>query len=211
MGTDAANAVALMRPTPGMAASRWLAVSCWCQASSRRLKGMDLQRHSIELSRQQQQGGSGNVWQHRGVRFSDLGDKVFGLSRALRYDHPELGAVTADGVDQRGPLANQKFPGPVQDKDRLSFCALDRHEPHGRPTHGFAYGFCVGGVVLLSAEISLYIGWRHERDLMAQGRDLAGPIVSRGAGLHPDETGGQLLEGVDQFASPQLLAHNNRA
>jgi len=92
--------------------------------------------------------------------------------------------MTADGVDQHGPLANQQIACPVQHQHALALGALDRHEPHGRSSDRLADRLGVGSIILLSADIGFHVTRRHQAHIVTKGADLARPVMRRRARLH---------------------------
>src|ERR1035437_3873567 len=64
---------------------------------------------------------------------------------------------------------------------------FDRYKPHSWAPHRFADRLGVGGIVLVALDVGLYILRRHQTNLMSELRQLARPVVRRGAGLHADE------------------------
>jgi hypothetical protein len=129
----------------------------------------------------------------------------------LRGDQPELGAVTADGVDQHGALANEQLAASMKHQHALPLGALDRHQAHGRPGHRLADRLSVGRIVLLPPGVSLHVRGRHQLHLVPERAQLAGPEVCGCAGLHPDPAGRQSSEKSEHFGSPQLLPDGDLA
>ena len=167
---------------------------------------MDLDGEARKLVAQYQQRRARDLGQGRDGAGAHLVKKVHDPARSLRRDQPELRAMPTDGVDQLGALTHQKLAGTRKHQHTLAFRALDRHEPHRRSGHRFAYRFGIGGVVLLTAKISLHIGRRHQAHLMAQRPDLPRPMVRGSAGFHPDQARLESGEEAQHLASSQLLA-----
>ena len=174
-GTEAASAVALISPTPGMVASRWLAYSGDAGPEARSM-GVDLNGDAPQLIAPASTGSCGRAGRSRLARAAMILHELGRPVDALRSDDPELGAVAADGVDQHGPLAHQKLARPMQHQHALPLGTLDRHEPHGRPLHRLADRLGVGGVVLLAPDVGLHVGRRHQPHLVPK-REFARPIV----------------------------------
>ncbi len=144
-----------------------------------------------------------------------LADQLDALAAQIhaleRRDDPELGAVTADGVDQHGPLTHQQLASPVQHQYSLALGALDRHEPHGRPGHRLADRLGISGVVLLPPHIGLHVARRHQAHIMTERRDLARPVVRRGARRHADQARREGLEKLQHLGAMQLLSGGDLA
>ena len=117
----------------------------------------------------------------------DQGNQLARVASALRHHDAQLCKVTAQGIDQGGPLTNQEITGSMQHEGALLLRALDRDEAHRRPCDGLTDRSRVRGIVLLSAQIGFDIGRRDQADIVPEGHERAGPVVSRRAGLHPDQ------------------------
>jgi hypothetical protein len=68
----------------------------------------DLYGQVVELDRQSQRRGPGGQGQSKGVLITNTTDKFGNLSRPLRNDRPELGKVSPDRIQGRGPLPHQQ-------------------------------------------------------------------------------------------------------
>ena len=91
----------------------------------------------------------------------------------------------------------------------LSLSRLDRDEPHGWAPDRFADRLSVGGIVLVALDVGLYILRRHHLNLVAQLRQLARPIMCRGAGFHADEAWRQRFEERNYLATAKLLSDDD--
>lgn len=80
----------------------------------------------------------------------------------------------------------------------------------GRRTR-FADRFGIGGIVLLTPQIGLHIGRRHETHCVTQRRDLTRPIVGRCAGFHADQARRNLRQCVEECSASYLLAPDDSA
>jgi len=85
-----------------------------------------------------------------------------------RCDDPELGKVRSDRVDDCRLLANEQMSSAMEGLAVLLLGRLGRHEAHVSPGDGFANRFCVSRIVLLSFDIRLDIGRRHQAHGMTQ-------------------------------------------
>jgi hypothetical protein len=126
----------------------------------------------------------------------------------VRRDHPELGQMRPQRIDQGGALANQPFPATMQQQCGLLLGCLDCHKPHARPAHRLADRFRIGRVVLVALEVGLDVLRRHQPHLVAQRLQLPRPVVRRGTRLQPDQAARQGGEEPHHLAAPQLLAQN---
>ena len=99
----------------------------------------------------------------------------------------------------------------MQDQRRLLRLALDRDKAHRGPAHRLADRRRVGRVVLLPPDIGLDILRRHQPDLVPECRELARPVMRRGAGLHADQTAPQPGEERHHLPTPQRLAQHHLA
>ena len=71
--------------------------------------------------------------------------------------------------------------------------------------HRFADRLGVGGIILVALDVGLHILRRHQPDLMPELRQLARPIMRRGASLHADKTWRQRFEKRQHLAAAKLL------
>lgn len=71
---------------------------------------------------------------------------------AVRGNDAELGQVTANGIDNLRPLADQHLPDAVDHEHLLLLLLLDRDESHGRPRHGFTDRFRIRSIVLVGLD-----------------------------------------------------------
>ena len=111
---------------------------------------LDLPDERMELLDQKHHTVLGHVRQHCAVCLPDSRGEIAAAARTLRRDQFKFRTMTADRVDQHSALAHQQFVRAVQDKHRLPFRALGRHEAHGRAPHRLADRLGIGGVVLLA-------------------------------------------------------------
>ena len=109
------------------------------------------------------------------------------------YD-PELGHVSANGVDHRGLLADEELARAMEHQAALLLGRLGLDKPHVGPGHCFTDGLSISSIVLLSLDVRLHIGRRHQAHVMAERLELARPMMRRGAGLDPNQAWRQLLE-----------------
>ena len=74
-------------------------------------------------------------------------------------------------------------------------------------------GFGIGPVGFVSLAVASHMGGRKQRDLMAEGLELASPVMSRAAGLHQDVSREVMQEeGPEALArEPVLLIHATRS
>ena len=93
-----------------------------------------------------------------------------------RYD-PELCKAGADRVDNRRLLPDEQMPCAVERQATLLLGRLGRYEPHVRSGDRFADRFRIGSIVLLSLDIRLHIGRRHQPHAAAKSPQLARPMV----------------------------------
>src|ERR1700730_9209885 len=99
-----------------------------------------------------------------------------------------LSEQTAHLIDQRGAALEQLLADPMQGLQVLLRFALDRHKPHRRPGHRFAYRLGIVGVIL----VALRGGSRLARSLsFSRGAGLlsrARPRVGGATRFHPHQT-----------------------
>src|SRR5436305_9787958 len=101
--------------------------------------------------------------------------------------------------------------GAMEHQAALLLGRLGWHKPHVDPGHRFADGLCVSGVILLSFDVGLDVGGRHQPHRVAQGLELTRPMMRRGAGLDADQAWRQLLKERQDVATLQLTADDHLA
>jgi len=70
-------------------------------------------------------------------------------------------------------------------------------EPHRRPRRCFRDPFSVAIVVLVRLDIRADVFGRHQPDVVTAGGEQPAEVMGAAAGLHPDNTRGQLLRQPD--------------
>lgn len=113
--------------------------------------------------------------------------------------------MAAKGVDRSDPLADQELASPMQDEHRLLHFRLDWDKARARSGHRLADRLGIGSIVLVPLHVRLDVMRRHQADVMAEGPELAGPVVGRPACLHADEAGRQLSEEANDLEPPHSL------
>src|SRR5215813_406077 len=96
------------------------------------------------------------------------------------------------------------MPGAMKRQATLLLRCLGLHEPHVRPANGLADRFCVVGIVLLPLHIGLYVGRRHEPDLVTERLQFTRPVMGCGACFNADQARRQLLEERQHITALQL-------
>lgn len=82
---------------------------------------------------QRLEGKAGDSGQQGSLARRQLADETCHLGNSCAGGDPELGQVSADGMQQHRPLFDSECTGPVQRRRRSLLDRLDRHEPLGRP------------------------------------------------------------------------------
>src|SRR5512144_1162686 len=141
-----------------------------------------------ELSRKNAQHGTCQLWQPGISRPIEKLKAALDIADAPTRDDAELGEVSANGADETAPLADQQLAGTVEEKSGPLIGALERHEPHRWTPDRCADRLGIGHVVLLARDVGLDKPRRHQPHLMAQGGDLARPVMGGVACLHADKS-----------------------
>src|SRR5262249_50367334 len=89
--------------------------------------------------------------------------------------------------------------------------AFGRNEPYVRPGHCLADCLGVSRIVLLSLDVRLHVGRRHQPHGVAERLELTRPVMRGSAGLDPNEAWLQSLEKRQHVAPLQLPADNDLA
>src|SRR5712671_3535871 len=125
---------------------------------------------------------------------------------ADRRDNAKLGEMGTNGIYHRNLLADEEMARAVEHQAALLLRCLGRDEPHVRPGDRFADCLGISGIVLVSLDVGLHIGWRHQAHGMAKCLELARPMMRRGARLDADQVWRYLLEEGQDVATLQLAA-----
>ena len=99
----------------------------------------------------------------------------------------------------------------VEHQAALLLGRLGLDKPHIGPGDRFADGLGVSGIILLSLDIRLHVGRRHQTHGMPERLEFARPMMRRGAGLDTNQARRQLLEERQDVAALQLTADDHLA
>src|SRR5262245_59967317 len=92
-------------------------------------------------------------------------------------DNPKLGKIGADRINDGSLLTNEEMARPVEHQTALLLDRLGRHELHVGSRDRLANRLRVSGLVLLSLDVGLHIGRRHQSNRMSQCLLLTGSMV----------------------------------
>ena len=92
-------------------------------------------------------------------------------------DDPELRKMGTDRIDHRGLLTDEEMARAMEHQAALLPGRLGLDEPHVRPGDRFADGLGVSGIVLLSLDVRLHVGRRHQAHRVPERLQLARPIM----------------------------------
>ena len=132
-----------------------------------------------------------------------------GVSGSLRRDDADLGQVAAQAVQQLRSLRDQHLSRLVTHQRRLVLQRAHTDKPHRRPRHRLADCRRIRGVVLLPANIRLYISRRHHARVMAKLDQLARPVMRRPGGLKPHQATWQRSEKLQQLVAPDRFGDHD--
>ena len=90
--------------------------------------------------------------------------------------------------------------------DLLLSCALDGYKPHRRPSDCLADCCGIIAVIFLILAICLNQVRAHEPYGVPELLELARPVVSTGAGLHPDQTWFESRQKLQHLLAAELFA-----
>jgi hypothetical protein len=113
--------------------------------------------------------------------------QLFNTLASHRGYDTELGHVSSDSVDHRSLLTDEELACAVEHQTALLLRRLGLDEPHVGPGYRFTDGLGISGIVLLSLDVRLHIGRRHQPQGMAKPSELARPIMRCSAGFDPDQ------------------------
>src|SRR5262245_8772910 len=104
-------------------------------------------------------------------------EQLLDSSAPDRRDNAELSEVGSDRINHRGLLTDKQMACAMQHQATLLLRGLGWHKPHGGSGNGFANRLSIGHVVLLSLDVGLHIGRRHQAYRMPQRLELARPMM----------------------------------
>jgi hypothetical protein len=104
-------------------------------------------------------------------------EQLLDASAPDKRDDPELGKVRSDRIDDGRLLANEQMSRAMEAQAALLLGRLGRHEAHVSPGDGFANRFCVSRIILLSLDIRLDVGGRHQAHRVTERLKFARPIM----------------------------------
>jgi hypothetical protein len=105
---------------------------------------------------------------------------------ALGDGKAELAQETADGIDACRACGEVAGPKTMQGGDGLLVDGFDGDGSDLLVASGFEEGFGIGTVGLVALAIPGHVSGRKQRHLMAEGLELAPPVMGRAASLHQD-------------------------
>jgi hypothetical protein len=88
-------------------------------------------------------------------------------------DNLELSKVRTDRIDHCGLLADEQLARAMQHQTALVLRCLGRNEPHVWPGDRLADRLGVSGIVLMSLDVWLHIGRRHQADCVSKCLEFA--------------------------------------
>src|SRR5262249_49502728 len=111
------------------------------------------------------------------ARIGNDTEQLFNTPSSDRCDNAELGKMGADRVDHGGLLADEEMAGAVKHQPALLLGLLSRNEPHVCPSDRFADRLGVSRIVLVSLDVWLHVGWRHQPHGVAERLELTRPVM----------------------------------
>src|SRR5215471_6778445 len=160
--TQATSAVASAGPTPGIASSRLLAAFDRCHAMIRRSNSRLCVFNMRSCAPRAATQGACNI---RHPLIAGVGhhlEKLLHASASDRRDDAELGKMRSDGVDHGGLLTNEQMARAMKHQTALLLGCFRRNKAHVRPRDRLTDCLGIGGIVLLSFHVGLYVGRWHQ-------------------------------------------------
>jgi hypothetical protein len=118
---------------------------------------------------------------------------------------------SADLVDHRRSACNPAVAHTVQRLHIQLFIALDRHEPHRGPSHGFGDGFSIDVVVLVRLHVGLDVLRGNQANLVALLAQPATKEMGAATSLHTNESDAQITGEPQQLCARQPPAYHHLA
>jgi hypothetical protein len=113
------------------------------------------------------------------VEIGNNPEQFFDALAANWRDDPKLGKMGTDRIDHCRLLANEQVTGAMEHQAALLLGCLGRHEPHVCLGDRLADGLSVGGIVLVSLDVGLHVGRRHQARRMTKSLQFARPMMRR--------------------------------
>jgi hypothetical protein len=132
------------------------------------IEGEDLGFQGQQLSAKSGNAGPCYLWKPSVSGIRDNFEQLLDTVASDRCDDPELSKVRSDGIDDGGLLANEQMSCAMECQTALLLGRLSRHEAHVWPGDRFANCFRVSRIVLLSFDVRLDVGRRHQAHGMAE-------------------------------------------
>src|SRR5262249_15918506 len=134
-----------------------------------------------QLGAESKEAGAGNLRQPFVAYIGDHIEQLFNAIASDRSDTANPGNMGSDRIDHRDLLANEQMTGAMEHQAALLLRRLGRHDPHGGPGDRLADSLSVGSIVLLSLDIRLDVGWRHQANRMTKSLQFARPMMRSAA------------------------------
>jgi hypothetical protein len=182
--TSATSAVAVRSPTPGTVCRSCRSSMCrQCGELSFSGPHVGLERRDLVTG-----GGGRRVkrYRDRGRVLQSLPDLRHDALRADRTEDPELTQQTAERVQPCRPRREPGGAKTVRRRDGLVLDRLDGHRMNLLVPVGFEQSLGIGAVGAVAPYVGPHIVCGQESNDVPEGLQLAGPVVSRPAGLEYD-------------------------
>jgi hypothetical protein len=98
--------------------------------------------------------------------------------------------------------------GAVERQAALLLGRLGRDEPHVRPGDRLADGLGISGIILMSLDLGLHVGRRHQANGVAKCLQFARPVMRRSTSFDTDQARQLLLKESQYVATLQLAAYD---
>src|SRR6266508_4915488 len=116
--------------------------------------------------------------------------------------------MRTDRVDHCGLLTDEQMARAVEHQAALLLERLGRHEPHVCSGDRFANGLSVHSIILVSLDVGLHVGRRHQAHRMTKSLQFARPMMRRGAGFDTNEARRQLLKEWQNVPALELTSND---
>jgi len=131
------------------------------------------------------------------------------VRRSLWHDASIFRQVTAQSVDQLGPLLHEKIARPEDNGPGLLLLILHGHVPHVGPLGRLADRLRISRIILMPLDERFDIRRRDQADRVTQLGDLAGPVMGPAARLQGHQARRLRGHELDQFRAGDLLAKDD--
>src|SRR5512139_2034554 len=165
----------------------------------------------LQLSSQSRETGTSYLRNASIGRIGDNPEQLLDTLAPDRGNDSKLCEMGADHINHCGLLADEQMARTMEHQATLLLHRLGLDELHIGPGDGLADRLCVSRIVLLSLNVWLDVGRRHQAHPMPKRLQLPRPMMRRRAGLNTNKASWQLFKKGQQVTPFQLPPNDHLA